>query len=65
MVWLGRMLVVEFDSRKWHGDRRAFENDRRRDQDLVVAGYRVIRVTARQLEQEPLGVIARLAVALA
>jgi very-short-patch-repair endonuclease len=65
MVWLDRKLVVEFDGRKWHGDRRAFENDRRRDQDLVVAGYRVIRITARQLEQEPLGVIARLAVALA
>jgi very-short-patch-repair endonuclease len=65
MVWLDRKLIVEFDGQKWHGDRRAFENDRRRDQDLVAAGYRVIRVTARQLEQEPLGVIARLAVALA
>lgn len=65
LVWLERKLVVEFDSRKWHGDRRAFETDRRRDQDLVAAGYRVIRVTARQLEQEPFGVIARLAAALA
>lgn len=65
MVWLDRKLVLEFDSRKFHADRRAFERDRRRDQDLVAAGYRVIRVTARQLEEEPFGVIARLAAALA
>lgn len=65
LVWLDQRLVVEFDSRKFHGDRRAFETDRRRDQDLVAAGYRVIRVTARQLEQEPYVVVARLAAALA
>ncbi|HET9718617.1 MAG TPA: DUF559 domain-containing protein [Solirubrobacteraceae bacterium] len=65
MVWLDRRLVLEFDGFKFHSDRRAFERDRRRDQDLVAAGYRVLRVTARQLEEEPLAVIARLAVALA
>jgi very-short-patch-repair endonuclease len=65
LVWLEQKLVVEFDGRKFHGDRRAFETDRRRDQDLVAAGYRVIRVTARQLEQEPYVVVARLAAALA
>lgn len=64
MVWLDRKLVLEFDGRKFHTDRRAFEKDRRRDQDLVAAGYRVIRVTARQLEQEPLALIARIAAAL-
>ncbi len=65
MVWPDKRLVVEFDGFTFHADRRAFERDRRRDQDLVAAGYRVIRVTARQLEDEPLGVIARLAAALA
>lgn len=64
MCWPDRRLVLEFDGFKFHADRRAFERDRRRDQDLVAAGYRVIRVTARQLEQEPLAVIARLASAL-
>jgi hypothetical protein len=64
MVWLDKRLVLEFDGFAYHGDRRAFERDRRRDQDLVAAGYRVIRVTARQLEEEPLGVIARVAAAL-
>ncbi|HET9719616.1 MAG TPA: DUF559 domain-containing protein [Solirubrobacteraceae bacterium] len=65
MVWLERKLVLEFDSRRFHTDRRAFERDRRRDQDLAAAGYRVIRVTARQLENEPFRVIARIAAALA
>ena len=65
MVWHDRRLIVEFDGFKFHGDRRAFETDRRRDQDLVAAGYRVIRITARQIENEPLAVLARLAAALA
>lgn len=65
MLWLDRRVVLEFDSRKFHGDWRAFENDRRRDQKLMAAGYRVIRVTARQLRDEPLAVIARLAAILA
>jgi very-short-patch-repair endonuclease len=65
MAWLDEKLVVEFDSHKFHTDRRAFETDRRRDQDLAAAGYRVIRVTARQIEREPLALIARLATALA
>lgn len=65
MVWLDRRLVVEFDGFGFHGDRRAFERDRRRDQDLVAAGYRVIRITARQSDDEPYALIARLAVALA
>jgi very-short-patch-repair endonuclease len=65
MLWSEQKLVLEFDGFKFHSDRRAFERDRRRDQDLVARGYRVIRITARQLEEEPLAVIARLAVALA
>ncbi len=65
MLWQDKRLILEFDGFLYHGDRRAFELDRRRDQDLVAAGYRVIRVTARQLEHEPYAVIARLAAALA
>lgn len=65
MVWHDKQLVVEFDGFRYHGDRKTFERDRRRDQDLVASGYRVMRVTARQLEEEPFAVIARLAAALA
>ncbi len=58
-------LVVEIDGYGRHGGRASFEADRRRDQVLVAAGFRVIRVTWRQLTEEPYGVIARIAQALA
>jgi very-short-patch-repair endonuclease len=63
-VWTRQRLIVEVDGYRTHGDRGAFERDRRRDQILTAAGYRVIRITWRQLTQEPLAVIARLAQAL-
>lgn len=65
LFWPEQRLVVEFDGFKFHGDRRAFETDRLRDQRLVAAGYRVIRITARQLDHDSYAVIARLAAALA
>jgi len=57
-------LVIEMDGWTFHGHRAAFERDRDRDQKLVAAGYQVIRVTWRQLEREPLMVVARIAQAL-
>lgn len=32
-----------------HGTRKAFEADRASDRELVVAGWRVVRITWRQL----------------
>jgi very-short-patch-repair endonuclease len=64
-IWRSRRLIVEFDGYATHGTRRSFEEDRRRDQQLVVKGYRVIRVTWRQLTREPEAVVATLATALA
>jgi len=63
-LWPLEKLVVEVDGHGFHGHRAAFERDRRRDQRLVAAGYRVIRVTWRQLVGEPLALIARIAQAL-
>jgi len=63
-LWPEQRLIVEVDGYEFHQDRAAFERDRRRDQILTAAGYRVIRVTWRQLRDEPLAVIARLAQAL-
>ncbi|HEY2771917.1 MAG TPA: DUF559 domain-containing protein, partial [Solirubrobacteraceae bacterium] len=63
-VWIKQRLIVEVDGYGTHRDRVAFERDRRRDQVLTAAGYRVIRITWRQLTQEPLAVIARIAQAL-
>jgi predicted transcriptional regulator of viral defense system len=52
-VWRQERIVLEADSRRFHLTTQAFETDRRRDQLLVKAGWRVIRVTWRQLEQRP------------
>jgi very-short-patch-repair endonuclease len=64
-VWPDHRLVVEIDGYEFHGGRRAFETDRKRDAAHVAAGYRVIRFTADQLEHEPLLVIGQLSAALA
>ncbi len=64
-LWPEHRLVVEVDGERFHGGRRAFDNDRARDAALVAAGYRVIRFTARQLEECPLVVLTQLAAALA
>ena len=64
LFWPAHGLVVEFDGWDTHRRRSSFETDRRRDQRLVAAGYRVLRITWRQLENERFAVIARLAGAL-
>jgi very-short-patch-repair endonuclease len=63
-LWRDQRLIVEVDGFDAHGTRAAFERDRRRDAELVAAGYRVIRVTWRQLRDEPERVIAGLPGAL-
>jgi very-short-patch-repair endonuclease len=64
LLWREQRLVVEVDGFAFHASRQAFERDRRRDADLVAAGYRVVRFTWRQIVREPEAVIARLAVLL-
>jgi very-short-patch-repair endonuclease len=64
-VWPEAKLVVEVDGYGVHGHRRAFESDRRRDQRMAALGFVVVRVTARQLRDEPMAVLGRLAQALA
>jgi len=64
LLWPAARLVVEVDGYEHHGPRPAFERDRRRDGRLSAAGYRVLRVTSRQLVEEPERVIAILAAAL-
>jgi very-short-patch-repair endonuclease len=63
--WPDQKLIVEFDGYQFHGHRRAFERDRRRDQAHIAAGYTVIRVTWRQLTEEPLAVVATISRVLA
>ena len=65
LVWRTERLIAEFDSWTFHSMRSSFEEDRRRDQHLIAHGYRVIRITWRQLTQEPEAVIASISAALA
>ena len=46
---LGRRLVIEVDGWETHGSRDAFEEDRRRDAELVRRGYVVLRFSARRV----------------
>jgi very-short-patch-repair endonuclease len=63
-LWRKQRLIVEMDGFAFHGHRRAFQRDRRRDQILEGAGYTVFRVTWQQLVGEPLALAVRLANAL-
>lgn len=64
-LWRANRLVVEVDGYAFHSTRAAFERDRARDADLDAAGLRVLRVTWRQIVDEPYALIARMAQALA
>ena len=59
-AWPEWRLAVETDGRRFHGGRLAFERDRRRDQQLTVAGWRPLRFTWRQVVQRPADVVATL-----
>jgi hypothetical protein len=52
-VWRDPRVVVEVDGERYHRTRRAFHEDRVRDQRLVAAGWRVIRTTWPQLTERP------------
>ena len=63
-LWREQRLVLEVDGYAFHSSRRSFELDRRRDQVMAAAGFRVTRATWRQTEDEAIGVAARLGAAL-
>jgi very-short-patch-repair endonuclease len=56
-LWEDARLVVELDSRSFHNTVAAFERDRKRDMDLQLAGYRVLRITHTRLRLEPEAVV--------
>jgi hypothetical protein len=56
--WPNQRLIVELDSWEFHSDRGAFERDRERDAVLQAAGYRVVRITWRRLNEQPAAVAA-------
>jgi len=52
-VWPQARIIVELDGYETHGTRKRFEEDRSRDRALTIAGWRVIRITWRQLRMQP------------
>jgi very-short-patch-repair endonuclease len=52
-LWENGRVAVELDSREIHGTHKKFESDRLRDRVLIAEGWRTIRVTWRQLQEEP------------
>lgn len=50
-VWREQHLVAELDGHQAHGTRSAFEEDRERDRRLQAEGWRIVRITWRQLNQ--------------
>jgi very-short-patch-repair endonuclease len=60
LLWEEQGLAIESDGEETHGTPVAFQRDRRRDQLLGAAGYRVARVTWRQVEDETAAVVERI-----
>lgn len=63
-LWERERVAVELDSRSIHGTHKKFETDRLRDRMLVAEGWRTMRITWRQLQEEPHEIAADLMGAL-
>jgi very-short-patch-repair endonuclease len=63
-LWERERVAVELDSRGIHGTHKKFESDRLRDRILIAEGWRTMRVTWRQLQDEPSEIAADLRLAL-
>jgi hypothetical protein len=59
--WEAEGFAVELDVYATPGSRLSFETDREREDDLLLAGIELIRVTDVRLEREPQKTIARVA----
>lgn len=58
--WVEQKLVVETDGYKSHRGQEAFESDRARDLRLRMLGYEVLRLSHRQVFDEPERILATL-----
>jgi very-short-patch-repair endonuclease len=62
--WPEKRLVIEVDGYAWHSSRTAFERDRHKGIALAGAGIELVRVSWRQIVDEPLALIAGIAARL-
>jgi very-short-patch-repair endonuclease len=65
VFWSRERFVVELDVYETHGTHAAFENDRLRQEDLLLLGIAMTRVTGPRFDREPTQVIERVAWLLA
>jgi very-short-patch-repair endonuclease len=63
-AWPMRRVLVEIDGYAYHSDVRSFLRDRRRQNELVMAGWRVLRFAASDVLTRPEMVIAEVRAAL-
>ncbi|HUE28479.1 MAG TPA: DUF559 domain-containing protein, partial [Solirubrobacteraceae bacterium] len=52
-VWREQRVIVETDGDRFHSSKQARERDTRRDQRVVLAGWKPIRTTWRQVMNRP------------
>jgi hypothetical protein len=65
VYWPERRFAVELDTYATHGTEAAFEHDHLRDEDLMLAGIELTRVTDVRFHREPKAVLERVATLLA
>lgn len=65
VYWPEHRFGVELDLYETHGTRDSFEDDRLRQEDLLLQGVGMIRVTGPRFEREPDAVLTRVARLLA
>lgn len=58
--WPVERFAVELDTYDYHGDPRAFETDRIRQESLKLAGIEMVRITGTRMDREPSAVVRRL-----
>ena len=59
-LWRAQRRVIEVDGHAYHSTRQAATRDRRKDDDLEAAGYRLTRFTADQILHDPEDTLARI-----
>jgi hypothetical protein len=65
VYWPEHRFAVELDTYATHGTNAAFERDHLRDEDLMLAGIEMVRVTDVRFHREPETVLLRISTLLA
>jgi len=56
-AWPDARLLLECDGRRWHDPADARDRDRRRDNEVVRLGWRVLRVSRDEVVRHPVFVV--------